>query len=1165
MPHPTDRRSPGGIDPAPANRRHSRLTWLALGYGLLIVYGSLFPLANWQSPAEARLAFLLPPYEGRLILTDILLNILVYMPLGLLLALRLRPLLGFAPAVLAATLLGGLLSLAMEMLQMSLPGRVSSVMDLATNVGGALLGALLAAFLGRGAFLGRWPAAWRAAWLKTGHGSDLVLLTLGLWVLSQLSPLAPSLDIGNLRQGLAPLAQVASGGIAFDRAAALTYGLYLTGLGVLVLRVTRPERPGLRLFLAFVTLVLLLKVPVVGRQLSLEALSGLALAALFLPLLNRLTEARILLAGIALLTGGYLTNSLTPAADAGALFYPFNWVPFKGHLPNIMGLANILASLWPYAAAATLLRLMVPQPRQRAAALGGGLLVLLLTFGVEWLQQSLPGRYPDFTDVLLALAGWFLPWWLWPSAVPTPMPAAGAAPRARAHWSTFATALAASALLAGIAAWSMAQHPAGNPPAPGKPPAFPEPQALPAPELPGFVRAHPRLPAPTPADIARLRAENPRFLEATMKRAGGGDGPLETVILAAWIEPGSQDLTLLHRRLMELKFRSRGHQQGKPLALAYDWLHAQWNEEQRQALRERLVEAGGYLIEGIRTSRLSPYNVYLYNSPFQALMAVAIALYQDDPRGDPVMAFTRDLWLQRVLPVWRQVMGRQGGWHEGGEYVGIGIGQAIYQVPAMWRAATGEDLFASEPGLRGFLDFLVYRTRPDGSHFRWGDGGYFTRAVPDRIPLALEYGHAAAYSLDPPRDISPSAWPWGPLPDPALHDPGAITRLPLSRFFDGLGLLVSRSDWSPDATYATFKTGPNYWSHVHLDQGAFTLFKGGPLAIDSGLYGPGYGSDHHMNYSYQTIAHNSVTVTDPDDRVPGPGRRKAKEPRAIANDGGQRRVGSGWGEEPAPIDRDEWDSKRHLYDTGRVHEVLEEDGLAVALADVTPAYTNHLSGTGRFSDRTRRVERFWRIFAHDRVDDVVVIFDQVSATRPDFRKRWLLHSLEQPLLREDGFVIRVPASEERGWSGGRLEGRVLLPHRPQLQAIGGPGFEFFVDGRNYDEDGAIWEQIRDRKQEQMEPGAWRIELQPLYEADDDLFLVVLLPTGGGVPAHRTRLLEETGRVGVEIEGPQRTSRWWFRPGRLSTSIEIEDGTGLRRHQLTAHPSRTPAPYRTRER
>ncbi len=130
-------------------------------------------------------------------------------------------------------------------------------------------------------------------------------------------------------------------------------------------------------------------------------------------------------------------------------------------------------------------------------------------------------------------------------------------------------------------------------------------------------------------------------------------------------------------------------------------------------------------------------------------MACALAIYGDDPRGDAIMRFTNDLWKNRVLPAWRQVMGRNGGWHEGGEYVGIGIGQAIYQLPAMWRHATGEDIFATEPGIRGFLDFLVYRTRPDGTHFRWGDAAAFDRIVPDAVPLAPR--DAACAGLQPAR------------------------------------------------------------------------------------------------------------------------------------------------------------------------------------------------------------------------------------------------------------------------------------------------------------------------------------------------------------------------------------------------------------------------------
>jgi hypothetical protein len=680
-------------------------------------------------------------------------------------------------------------------------------------------------------------------------------------------------------------------------------------------------------------------------------------------------------------------------------------------------------------------------------------------------------------------------------------------------------------------------------------PQLPAPEQLPPVSLPGFKFVHPRLPSPTHAEVAVLASQNAaESIRQVRARANGGNGDIETAVLQETIEPGSVDLNVLHRRLMELKFTWRGHDQGKPLALAYDWLYSHWSDAQREQLRGKLAEGCDYLIERIRKDRMSPYNVILYNAPLQALMACSLALYGDDPHGDPVMRFTYDLWKNRVLPAWRQVMGRDGGWHEGGEYVGIGIGQAIYELPAMWRSATGEDLFASEPGIRGFLDFLVYRRRPDGTDFRWGDGSAFDKIVPDAIPLALEVRHAPAYSLRPPaHDGEPSGWPWGPLTDSSLNDPTSFSRLPRVRLFDGIGMVVARSDWSPDATYVTFKAGDNYWSHTHLDQGAFTIYKGGELAIDSGLYGPTYGSDHHMNYTYQTVAHNVVTVTDPQDTVPAPGKEK---PRPIANDGGQRRVGSGWGVEAAPLDRSEWEAKRDIYHTAAMGPLFDQGGLVVAATDITPAYTNRQSGDGTFSARTRRVERFWRIFGYDRIDDVIVVFDQVTATRGSFRKRWLLHTIDEPTVSPGGFSVTVAPQDRPGHGGGRLDGKVLLPRDAVINPIGGRGLEFFVDDRNYDENGTLRESIRKLGPNGPEPGAWRIEVSPPRDEREDLFLVVLLPVAGDAHAvHRVKLLESGKRVGCEIVGPNRTTRWWFEPGRNGAEIEVSSGSDAHHYQV----------------
>jgi len=50
-------------------------------------------------------------------------------------------------------------------------------------------------------------------------------------------------------------------------------------------------------------------------------------------------------------------------------------------------------------------------------------------------------------------------------------------------------------------------------------------------------------------------------------------------------------------------------------------------------------------------------------------------------------------------------------------------------------------------------------------------------------------------------------------------------------------------------------------SHRHKDQGSFALFCGGVSLISpSGYYGIGYGTNHHMNWTNSTKAHNSILV-----------------------------------------------------------------------------------------------------------------------------------------------------------------------------------------------------------------------------------------------------------------------------------------------------------------
>ncbi len=1184
---------------------HARL---AILWALFVAYGSLVPL-EYKAQPNAWQYFVNTPWLDLSVgsRADWVANILLYLVLAYFVtgAVWVSRLTSALRTMLLVLMLGACLALAVgiEYLQLFFPPRTVSLNDLLAEGLGTVLGTMVWFMAGR-----RIAATWER-FIHGGASSLRALLALyaiGYLGLSffpydflvsgaELSAKFAKPDSFSIGPGLACGGSITCGvKLVVEALLALPFGVLLA-LGWRAPRrpVGAPTPSPSKTIIWGLVAGAALGATIEGVQIvlasgntqiisiftrSLGVAWGVVLASAASPRWLRWRPQRVRLALLALLPiylalalalNGLLPLQLQPAWAAlekldGLRFLPFYYHYYTSETVALRSLLFVAGTYAPLGMASALAWRTRPGTTRTLTVLAA----LLLCLGIEVLKLFSVGQRPDPTNLLIAAASAGLLHWLVERmlryAAAHSVNAANmhnaelaterattrdsAAPSSRWRALLLGGALPVLALLIVVVATVPSTPPAGAVNEPTL--SYPPPAALAPAPLPGFRFARPRLPHPTPSDIELLLTHNRKYIDPILAAARTNPNAIDAAILAARLRPGSVDLARTHAKLMELRFWERGQDQVKPLALAYDWLYDQWSLTEREALRGKLAQGCDYVIEVIRKEQLSPYNVYLYNAPLPALMACSIALYHDHPRGDAYMAFTHELWKNRVLPVWRQIMGRSGGWHEGGEYVGIGIGQAIYTLPAMWRFATGEDLIQSESGMRGFLDFLVYRTRPDGSDYRWGDGSNFIRPVPDATPLALELRHAAAYSLAPPRyNLLPTGWPWGPLSDNSLIDPHATESLPLSQLFDGIGMLVARSDWSPDATYLSFKAGDNYWSHSHLDQGAFTIYKGGALAIDSGLYGRPYGSDHHMNYAYQSIAHNLITVTDPDDLQPGPGF-DIGNPRHYANDGGQRRIGSGWGVEAAPLDREQWDKRRDTYHTGSIVAHLDKDDLVAAVADLTPAYTNSQAGRGSFAHRTKRVERMWRVFGYDRANDAIVVFDDVVASDAGFRKRWLLHAIDLPVIGQDSFSLFVPATTQPGHRGGQLTGQVLLPKVPLLNLIGGPGFEFFVDGKNYDNGGKVQQEMEKAGPGLPEAGSWRIELMPASEAKADQFLVVMLPTLTDEKAQaKVRRLEDGKRVGAEIIGPKRTTRWWFVPGERGLTVEIIEGGGRTRHEL----------------
>ena len=105
----------------------------------LIVYISLYPFRfrpTGLSMVEA-LGHLTWARAGR---SEMLRNVLLYLPFGFCLALLIEPRFGRLAALLAATVAGAMLSLGMESLQASVEMRVASLKDLSLNGPGASSG-----------------------------------------------------------------------------------------------------------------------------------------------------------------------------------------------------------------------------------------------------------------------------------------------------------------------------------------------------------------------------------------------------------------------------------------------------------------------------------------------------------------------------------------------------------------------------------------------------------------------------------------------------------------------------------------------------------------------------------------------------------------------------------------------------------------------------------------------------------------------------------------------------------------------------------------------------------------------------------------------------------------------------------------------------------------
>ncbi len=167
-----------------------------LAYLLLIVYASWFPFTGWRGAGLPPLTFLslkMPQYWTKF---DAIVNVIGYIPLGMLLVVALYPLLRGVWAILGAAILGILVSGAMEAVQTYLPSRVPSNLDFMTNSAGAIIGALFGQVSAR-SYLNQSKLYQLRRRLFAPHASQGLVL-LALWPLAQIYPVGYMFGHGQL-------------------------------------------------------------------------------------------------------------------------------------------------------------------------------------------------------------------------------------------------------------------------------------------------------------------------------------------------------------------------------------------------------------------------------------------------------------------------------------------------------------------------------------------------------------------------------------------------------------------------------------------------------------------------------------------------------------------------------------------------------------------------------------------------------------------------------------------------------------------------------------------------------------------------------------------------------------------------------------------------------
>jgi len=282
----------------------------------------------------------------------------------------------------------------------------------------------------------------------------------------------------------------------------------------------------------------------------------------------------------------------------------------------------------------------------------------------------------------------------------------------------------------------------------------------------------------------------------------------------------------------------------RSLALALDWCYPLFTSDQRQIIRQSLIDrANDLYYQNLNNvwGQTSLGRIWNWNGGLASACGLAAFVLNGETRAPTRMWLFQSMC--NVEDYLRFAVDAQGGALEGPSYFGYGAGFLPYFVEAM-KAHEGVDLYATT-NYQHFIHWLPMEMLPGGKRVN-------NIAETDYGMYILD---PALYALDREPDRALARYLWEQLVRPKVSSrffatailwapegvsPNAVAarvaKLPDWGWAGGRGLVVSRSGWGPDDAYmSVIAQHYTHYRHDRGDKGEFTFYAyGDDLAISSG-------------------------------------------------------------------------------------------------------------------------------------------------------------------------------------------------------------------------------------------------------------------------------------------------------------------------------------------